>query len=207
MRGTSSCWKSKIGNLKSKMRPPKSQTHWIVTALGQDRPGIVAGVTKALYRLGCNLEDSAMTRLAGEFAIMLIFSATTASAEALRKALEPLERALGLVVHLKRLTDRETKRTKRHGLSSLISVYGADRPGIVFHVSEALAQVGVNITDVHTHRSSNARASTAPSLYLLLLEVELPAQRSLAWLEQLLKRTAKRLQVEVSLRPSEAHVL
>ena len=36
---------------------------WIVTALGQDRPGIVAGVTEVLYKLGCNLEDSAMTRL------------------------------------------------------------------------------------------------------------------------------------------------
>ena len=44
------------------------QERWIVTALGQDRPGIVAGVTKVLYDLGCNLEDSAMTRLEGEFA-------------------------------------------------------------------------------------------------------------------------------------------
>ena len=46
-------------------------THrWIVTALGKDRPGIVAGVTKVLYQLGCNLEDSAMTRLECDVPIM-----------------------------------------------------------------------------------------------------------------------------------------
>ena len=185
----------------------RSQTRWIVTALGKDRPGIVAGVTKVLYRLGCNLEDSAMKRLEDEFAIMLIFSSATASAETLRNAFKPLERALSLVVHLKRLTERETKTPKRQGPSSLVSVYGADRPGIVFHISDALARAGVNITDVHTHRSSEGRRSKAPSLYLLLLEVELPARRSLPWLERLLKRIAKRLQVEVSLRPSEANVL
>ena len=64
---------------------------WIVTALGKDRPGIVAGVTQVLYRLGCNLEDSAMTRLEDEFAIMLIFSSPSKATEgALRKALKSL---------------------------------------------------------------------------------------------------------------------
>jgi len=181
---------------------------WIVTALGKDRPGIVAGVAKVLYQLGCNLEDSAMTRLEGEFAIMLIFSTASTSAERLRKAFEPLKRSLQLMVHLKRLTERETKTPARRGSSYLISIYGADHPGIVFHVSDVLAKAKVNITDVHTHRSSSGGPrSRVPSLYLLLLEVELPAARSLSWLERLLKRTAKRLRVEVSLRPSEADVL
>jgi glycine cleavage system transcriptional repressor len=181
---------------------------WIVTALGKDRPGIVAGVAKVLYRLGCNLEDSAMTRLEGEFAIMLIFSSAIASAERLRKAFTPLERSLQLMIHLKRLTARETKTPAARGPSYLISIYGADHPGIVFHIAEVLAKSHINITDVHTHRSGGGGArSRAPSLYLLLLEVELPAMRSLAWLERLIKRTAKRLRVEATVRASEANVL
>jgi glycine cleavage system transcriptional repressor len=178
--------------------------HWIVTALGKDRPGIVAGVTKVLYQLGCNLEDSAMTRLEGEFAIMLIFSSPTRQTEEkLRKAFEPLERSLKLAVHLKPLSRLESSAPGKRGRTYLISVYGGDRPGIVFHVSEALARAGINITDVHTHRS----AGKAPSLYLMLLEVEIPSNRSISTLEQQLKRTAKRLGVEVSLRPAEADVL
>lgn len=177
---------------------------WIVTALGKDRPGIVAGVTEALYRLGCNLEDSAMTRLEGEFTIMLIFSGPTrATLEALRRVFDPLGRRLRLAIHLKPLTIGETRSPRTRGRAYLISAYGRDRSGIVFHISEALARKRINITDVHTHRS----AGKGPSLYLMLLEVELPPRFSSARLEQLLKRIAKRLGVEVSLRPSEPAVL
>ena len=60
---------------------------WILTALGEDRPVIVAGVTKVLYQLGCNLEDSAMTRLEGEFTMMLSFSSPAKTTEeTLRRA-------------------------------------------------------------------------------------------------------------------------
>ena len=177
---------------------------WIVTALGKDQPGIVAGVTKILYRLGCNLEDSAMTRLEGEFAIMLIFSTKAKTNEAqLRRTFAPLEKRLKLAVHLKPLTATESRAPQKRGLQLLISVYGADKPGIVFRMSEALAKAGVNITDVHTHRSTGR----GPSLYLLLLEVELPARMTAAMLEQRLKTLGKSLGVEVSLRSSDRTVL
>ena len=177
---------------------------WIVTALGKDRAGIVAGVTKILYQLGCNLEDSAMTRLEGEFAIMLIFSSPAKmTADRLRRVFEPLERRLKLVVHLKALSKAESGTPRKEGRTFLISVYGGDRPGIVFRVSEALARASINITDVHTHRS----IGKAPSLYLMLLEVEVPSRLSVETLEGRLKQLGKRLGVQVSLRPSEAEVL
>jgi glycine cleavage system transcriptional repressor len=180
---------------------------WIVTALGRDRPGIVAGVTKVLYQLGCNLEDSAMKRLEGEFTIMLIFSSPARMDEAaLRARFEPLARQLRLSVHLKRLTKAEAVAPRKRGRAYLISVYGADRPGIVFRVSDALARTGANITDVHTHRSAGG-GRAAPSLYLLLLEVEIPRRLPVPSVEERLKRVAKRLRVELSLRPSEASVL
>ena len=188
---------------------------WIVTAAGKDRPGIVAGVAKILYQLGCNLEDSAMTRLAGEFAVMLIFAAPAKQTDTrLRQAFVPLERRLKLAVHLKPLTGAESAAPKRRGKTYVISVYGADKPGIVFHVSEALARLGVNINDLHTHRTadhasggSRQRREGGPSLYLLLLEVELPAAQTVSALERRLAAIAKRLGVEVSVRPSEADVL
>ena len=181
--------------------PPRA---WIVTAIGKDQPGMVAGVTKALFQLGCNLEDSSMTRLEGEFAIMLIFSSVRARTEAaILKAFAPLARRLKLVVRVKPLSRAESRAPKARGRRCLISVYGADRPGIVYRVSDALARAGANIHDVHTHRSANR----SPSLYLLLLEVELPAGRALSSLQRQLKRVAGRLGVEVTVRPAEAQVL
>ena len=177
---------------------------WVVTALGKDRQGIVAGVTKILFRLGCNLEDSAMTRLAGEFAVMLIFSAPAKATDAaLRKAFAPLAQGLALSVHLKPLTKAEAISPRKRGRTYLISVYGADRPGIVFRIADSLARAKVNITDLHTHRT----AGGGPSLYLLLLEVETAPRVSAGRLERRLHTLATTLGVEVSFRPADADVL
>ena len=185
-----------------------SAKRWVVTALGGDKPGIVAGVAEVLYGLGCNLEDSAMTRLEGEFAIMLIFSAPPAvSDKKLADAFAPLEKKLKLVIHLKPLSASEGRAPAASTAPHVISVYGADRPGIVFRVSQALAKAKVNITDVQTHRSEAAKTSRGPSLYMLLLEVELPRGLTPQALEKTLKALASELGVEVSVRSAEANVL
>lgn len=177
---------------------------WIVTAIGKDRPGIVAAVTKILYQVGCNLEDSAMTRLEGEFAIMLIFSAPAkVTEERLRQAFKPLEREK-LAVYLKTLGAGETAAPARRGRPYIISVYGADQPGIVYKISEMAAAQQINITDVETHRSPGKGTH---ALYLMLLEVEVPPRVSEESLEHRLQQLGKTLGVEVSLQSAEPDVL
>ena len=181
---------------------------WILTAFGKDRPGIVAHVTKVLYARGCNLEDSAMTRLAGEFAIMLTFSAPgRLSQPQLHAAFGAVSRQLALAIHLKPLAAAE-RRAHHVGLPYGLSVYGADRPGIVYRVAEALSRLGVNITDVSTHRVAHPAAKAAAKpLYLMVLEVELPKRLTARRLERRLQTLAKRLGVTVSLRPADTNVL
>jgi len=40
-------------------------SHFALTIIGRDRPGIVSQVTEILYRLGCNIADSSCTILGG----------------------------------------------------------------------------------------------------------------------------------------------
>jgi len=184
-------------------------THrWIVTAVGKDRPGIVSGVTEVLYAGGCNLEDSAMTRLEGEFAIMLIFSTPKGVSEtALRRAFGPLERRMKLAVELKSLTKQEGTFPTRKGKPYSLSVYGADQPGIVYRVSKLLAENRINITNVETHRSANPKGSKHKPLYVLLLEVEFPVRSRSEGINRKLKRLAKSLGVEITLHAAEADVM
>src|SRR5207237_7212888 len=49
--------------------------HFAVTAVGVDRPGIVAGLTGVFVEHGCNLEDCSMTILRGHFAMTLVVDA------------------------------------------------------------------------------------------------------------------------------------
>ena len=88
----------------------------------------------------------------------------------------------------------------------MISVYGADHPGIVFRVSEVLAKEKVNIVDVHTHRTPTGTGKNR-SLYLMLLDVEVPTKLSLDALDRRLQQLGKQLGVDVTVRSAEAEVL
>ena len=178
---------------------------WILTALGQDQPGIVAAVTKILFECGANLEDSSMARLAGEFAMMVSFTAPAAMTEAkLRRACAPLARR-GIGVHLTSL-GAAGRRAVSFGRPHLISVYGADQPGIVYRVSSLLARLKINITDVSTQRTRPSRRGAKP-LYLMVLDVELPARVNLRSVQEQLRSLGRELAVEISLRPADTSVL
>lgn len=133
-----------------------------VTAIGTDRPGIVAAVTRVLHDRGGNLEDSAMTILGGHFAIVLLV-ATEDDPDELHGALTAATADLGLTISVSRAdaTRQETEPTH------LLSVYGADRPGIVAGVTGALAEVGANVIDLET------QVIGAPSepVYAMLIEL------------------------------------
>ena len=70
---------------------------YIMTAFGEDRPGIVADVTELIYEHDCNLEDASMTRLSNEFAMIFLFSGRGEHLEGqLSRACRRLEREQGI---------------------------------------------------------------------------------------------------------------
>ncbi len=176
---------------------------YLLTAAGRDRPGLVAAVSKILFEEGCNLEDSAMTRLQGEFAILLILSGPTLTRK-LEKKLKGLGKKSGLTVGLKPLTLRESKPPQKTGDRVIISVYGADRPGIVHRVTAQLAETKVNLSDLSTHRTE---AKGKPSGYILYLEGEIPEGVTPAAIEQGLRRALKEMGVTVSVKPLPSQTL
>ncbi len=177
-------------------------THFAVTAVGADRPGIVAAVTRAFVEHGCNLEDSSMTILRGHFAMMLVVDAPAGvGAAELEDALAAPAAELGLVVTVRPAA--EQTETLADGGSWTVSVHGADRPGIVHGVASLLAERSVNIVDLST------RVVGAPdrALYTMVLEVILPAGADPAELERDLEARAAELGVTCRLHPSEADIL
>src|SRR5262249_52891249 len=103
--------------------------HYLLTATGPDRPGIVAAVTLVLFERGGNLEDSAMARLQGEFAIIVIFSSPRKNLRpALARQGRSLKKSFGLTVTSKPLTEKELRARGDAENLTLFSVHGADEP-------------------------------------------------------------------------------
>lgn len=167
-----------------------------VTAIGHDRPGVIAAITGVLAELGGNLEDSTMTILRGHFAMMLIVSAP-APAKEVERALGRVAGELGLVVTAREVaTEAEPEPV---GSAHVLTVHGADRPGIVSAVAKLVADHGGNVTDLTTRLSGE--------LYLLVAEVDLPPATDVVDLAGRLAGLATDLGVEASLRPADADVL
>jgi glycine cleavage system transcriptional repressor len=119
---------------------------WL-TAIGRDRPGIVARIAKVVLDHELNIEDSQMRILGGRFAMMLLLRGS-ASEEALYKELLVTARELGLdYIYVHPISEADVVTPKSTHLASL---YGADRRGQVAAVAARLAALEVNITGLST---------------------------------------------------------
>lgn len=142
-----------------------------VSAIGIDRPGIVAAVTKVLFEHGCNLEDATSTILRGHFSITLIVhTSPTTDQAALENDLRRVGRELELLVSARPVDETSIEVTPP---THMISVYGADRPGILYRVAEALGGLGANITDL----TSRIIGDEQDPVYAVMLEVHVPEGR------------------------------
>ncbi len=119
---------------------------YMVTIVGKDRPGLVARVSKELFKAGGNLGEASMVRLGANFSIMLM-AQIDSTAEELEKILAPVSEEMGLHYHV----DAIEGELHHHVEPDVrISVYGADCPGIVAEVTGALAEEGLNILNLET---------------------------------------------------------
>lgn len=143
---------------------------YALSAVGRDRPGIVAGVTGALLAHEVNIEDSQMAVLGGHFAMMLVLAAPDGGdPRALRERLAHAAAELGLASLV--LEELERDAVSSPEATHVVSVYGIDHPGIVHAVTAALAEGGSSITDLRTQLAGSGESP----LYAMLIEVAGPA--------------------------------
>jgi glycine cleavage system transcriptional repressor len=119
----------------------------MLTLVGRDRPGIVAGVTRALYEAGMNLGEASMMRIGGNFTIMLMVSGAN-SKEAVSAVVMPVVADLGLHLHVVTMDEGGLHRHKIPNFQ--VRVTGSDRAGIVAQVAGALADLGFNILELES---------------------------------------------------------
>jgi glycine cleavage system transcriptional repressor len=174
-----------------------------LSAVGRDRPGIVAATTAVLLRHGVNVEDSRMSILRGHFAMTLILGVPEdGDRKSLKADLDVVAADLGLEALT--LSAVEPLAEVAVEATHVLSIYGVDHPGIVHHATRVLAEHRVNITDLETRL---VEGGDNPSLYALLIEVAVPDDVDPADVDRALAEIAASEVVEVSLRELDSHEL
>lgn len=172
-----------------------------LSAIGRDQPGIVAALSADLLAHELNIEDSQMSILGGHFTIALILAGPDTLAEdTLRADLAGTVARIGLdALSLNEIAEVRAGAEP----SCIVTLYGADHPGIVHAVASALAEHDINITDMQTRLV----AEEGSELYAVILEVALPPGVSRADLDTLFERVRAQQGVQASVRELERDVL
>jgi glycine cleavage system transcriptional repressor len=174
-----------------------------LSAIGRDRPGIVAEVTRALLGHSLNITDSQMAVLSGHFTMMLVVTAPEGTdLDAVEEELARTRDRLSLdALSLSPLGDADAAVVAP---SQIVSVYGVDHPGIVHAVTARLAAREVNVTDLETRLIGEGGQA---GLYAMVLEVALPAGMKPDALRAMLDEVGAEQGVDVTVRSLEPDVM
>jgi glycine cleavage system transcriptional repressor len=173
---------------------------YILSAIGRDRPGIVADLAQLIFDSGANLEDSRMTILGNEFAAILLCSGDAPELERqLTDGARRLEWENRLTVFLRPLEGEPRPPVPAPGTRLFqVRAEGDDRAGIVARICRTLADNSVNIADL---RSESLPSPSGGAIYRMTILVEVPDTLSIPNLATELDDAGEAIGIDVSLDP------
>ena len=151
----------------------------VISALGKDKPGIVDKLSMAIMDCGCNIEDSRMMVMGGEFVVMLMISGKWNELAKLEEALPPLREKLGLTITAART---ESARENKGLIPYAVEVIAIDHPGIVYQIASFFSAREINIHELNTNRY--AAAHTGTPMFSMNMIVDIPAKQRISTLRE-----------------------
>ncbi len=174
--------------------------HWYaLSAIGRDRPGIVADLAELIYECDCNLEDSSMTILGSEFAVLLLLTGEgDDTTQRLAGACKRLEWEKRLTVFFRPLEGepipyRASEKAKPYSLQ----VVGVDKAGIVAKIARCLADHRINIGQMHTQ--SRPEPGSGTPIYTMRMVMDVPQAVEERVLRERLDAIARDLHIDLTL--------
>lgn len=149
----------------------------VISALGRDRAGIVGELSGQVTDAGCNIVDSRMTVLGGEFAILMMVEGAWAAVAKLEHQLPQLEKRLDLTIIAKRTEQRPGD---TGGMPYVVNVVSLDHPGIVSQLAGFFSARNINIEDLYTE--SYRAAHTGTQMFSANITINIPGDIHIAQL-------------------------
>ncbi len=174
------------------------KNHLVITAVGEDRPGIVAHLAEVFVKNSANMEESRMAILGGEFAVIGLVTVPSEAIDGLNRDLDALK-SEGISVTVRNTRPLSTERFAGY-TTYTISVSGADHEGIVHRISMFLRDRAINIQSVETG-IVNAPETGSP-LFCMSGTVQVPPSISLQELQKNLNAIGDEECVDVKIKQS-----
>ena len=167
----------------------------VLTAIGDDKSGLVDALSGVVSDHGGTWEKSHMARLAGKFAGIVMVTVPDQNVDPFIADLEPLEAQGLLEIAIERAEGEQEPESPRYTME----LFGVDHPGIVHEVSHALAERKINIEELITETESAAMGGG--TVFRAHATLRVPPDVSIPELEDSLHRLADQLAVDIEIHP------
>ena len=144
-------------------------TRAVISTIGQDRPGIISQIAEIAHDLNLSIEDSRMTVLGGEFAVLMSVAGGGLPLQRLETQLGRLAKKMDLAFLFRRTGERENVEGR---IPYTVSVTAMDHPGIVHRVADFFSSQNINIYNLDT--VTERAPHTGTPIFSLVMEVEVP---------------------------------
>jgi len=126
----------------------------VISAIGSDRPGIVNQLSQLIVQNDGNIDDSRMTVLGGEFAIILLISAPQNKLATIEQVLQKESISLELNIITKHTDDKSLSESNslEKKIPYIVEVLAMDNPGIVYKLTDFFSSREINIQSLQTDR-------------------------------------------------------
>lgn len=172
----------------------------VITALGQDRLGLVASLTEAITQQQCSICESQMSLLGGEFAIIMLVEGQWNKIAKLEQTLPTLQESLNVTLQVKHT---EQRTNQANAIPYCVEVLAQDSPGIVQQVTDFFYHRKINIHDLQTE-SFNA-AHTGTKMFSLMMTIEIPNDMHIPSLREDFLEFSDELNLDALIEPFKTH--
>ena len=169
------------------------QTSYIITFIGDDRPGLVEQLSSIIERNGGSWHESRLSQLGGKFAGLILVSLPSDGGPSLETDLSALA-ASGISV---RVTATGESAASVPGRGITLTVIGPDRLGIVREISHALAQRQINVLEMDSQVDSTPMS--AEMIFSARIEAWIPETTNMDDLRDTLDEIADHMTLEIDL--------
>ena len=169
----------------------------IISVLGEDRPGIIAAVTRILFERDCNIENVSQTILQNEFSGIFIVKAPKGLPETeLHRHLSDGLTPMGLHVYEKPLSRIDAAEAPAESEPFVVTTKGPDRKGLVAAITAILAAYRVNVTNLQ----AVFKGGDDPNANIMIYEVDIPTDVDHQTLRRDLEEKASSLSLDISIQ-------
>ncbi len=168
----------------------------VLSAVGVDRAGVVNDLSKVILDCGGNIEESRMTALGSEFAMLLLVSGNWAAIGKLEKALAKLAEDKPLSINIRKTDARSIS---ENSMPYGIDIVSLDQPGIVFRLANFFAARDIEIADLSTRKY--AAAHTGSPMFAIQMSINVPASVSISHLRDEFHDLCDQLNLDAILDP------